>query len=90
MASTARATAGSSSTHAPKEDAITPTEVAEEGKAGPVWQDDGFFISADGYFITNHHVATKDPKGPILKNISFMVRMDDGKDRPAGRADRNR
>jgi S1-C subfamily serine protease len=67
-----------------KEDAAgAPSEVAKEGKPGPAWSGSGFFVSADGYLLTNHHVATGDPKSAPLKNISFRVRLDDGTERNA-------
>jgi len=55
----------------------------DEGKAGPAWSGSGFFISPDGYFLTNHHVATGDAKTKIKKNITFRVRMDDGTEKNA-------
>src|SRR5207237_5777459 len=54
-----------------------------EGKPGPAWRGSGFFITSDGFLITNHHVATGSPKSPVLKNISFLVRLDDGKQKNA-------
>jgi S1-C subfamily serine protease len=67
-----------------KEDAArAPSEVAKEGKPGPAWSGSGFFVSGDGYLLTNHHVATGDPKSPPLKNISFRVRLDDGTEKNA-------
>jgi S1-C subfamily serine protease len=60
-----------------------PSEVAKEGRPGPAWSGSGFFISGDGYLLTNHHVATGDPKSPPLKNISFRVRLDDGTEKNA-------
>lgn len=50
----------------------------DEGQPGPAWRGSGFFITPDGYLLTNHHVATGEPKTKIKKNISFRVRMDDG------------
>ena len=60
-----------------------PSEAAKEGKPGPAWSGSGFFVSADGYLLTNHHVATGDPKSPPQKNISFRVRLDDGTEKNA-------
>jgi S1-C subfamily serine protease len=65
------------------EDSRAPSEVAKEGKPGPAWSGSGFFVSADGYLLTNHHVATGDPKSPPLKNMSFRVRLDDGTEKNA-------
>jgi len=60
-----------------------PSEVAKEGRPGPAWSGSGFFISGDGYLLTNHHVATGDPKSAPLKNITFRVRLDDGTEKNA-------
>jgi S1-C subfamily serine protease len=55
----------------------------DEGKPGQAWSGSGFFITDDGYLLTNHHVATGDPKTRIKKNITFRVRFDDGTERNA-------
>lgn len=64
----------------PRETPTTGPKDPSVGRAGPAWSGSGFFITSDGYLLTNHHVATGDPKTPILPNISFRVRMDDGKE----------
>jgi S1-C subfamily serine protease len=65
----------------------SPQAVAEGGatgkeakRAGVQWAGSGFFITADGYLITNHHVATGEPDKPIQPDIFFRVRLDDGKE----------
>ena len=66
---------------------VPPVETDEiPGSAGPaglVWSGSGFFVTSDGYILTNHHVATGDPKTPIKPEISFRVRLDDGTEKPA-------
>ena len=49
----------------------------DEGKPGQAWSGSGFFITPDGYLLTNHHVATGDPKSRIKRNI------DDGSEKNA-------
>ena len=52
-------------------------------RAGVVWMGSAFFVTEDGYLITNHHVATGDPKSAIQSDISFRVRFDDGTEKNA-------
>jgi len=54
-----------------------------DSPAGSVWSGSGFFVTTDGYLITNHHVATGEPKTPIKPEITFRVRMDDGTEKSA-------
>jgi len=66
---------------------VPPAETDEvpgsDSPAGAVWSGSGFFVTADGYLITNHHVATGEPKSPIKPEIKFRVRMDDGTEKSA-------
>ena len=61
---------------------LPPAETDEvpgtDNPAGTVWSGSGFFVTDDGYLITNHHVATGEPKTPINPEIGFRVRLDDG------------
>lgn len=50
---------------------------------GVQWTGSGFFVTADGYFITNHHVAAGEADKPVPEGISFRIRMDDGTEMPA-------
>lgn len=54
-----------------------------DSPAGSVWSGSGFFVTSDGYLITNHHVATGEPKSPIKPEITFRVRLDDGTEKTA-------
>ncbi|MBC8108442.1 MAG: trypsin-like peptidase domain-containing protein [Anaerolineae bacterium] len=66
---------------------VNPAETDEipgsDNPAGTVWSGSGFFVTDDGYLITNHHVATGEPKSPIKPEIGFRVRMDDGTEKAA-------
>lgn len=55
----------------------------DEGKPGQAWSGSGFFITPDGYLLTNHHVATGDAKSKVKRNITFRVRFDDGSEKNA-------
>ncbi|MFT3787166.1 MAG: serine protease [Tepidisphaeraceae bacterium] len=44
-------------------------------RTGPLWSGSGFFVSEDGYFLTNHHVACGDAKKPVDPTITFRVRL---------------
>lgn len=50
---------------------------------GVQWSGSGFFVTADGYLITNHHVASGDPDKPVPAGITFRIKMDDGTELPA-------
>ena len=54
-----------------------------DGPAGSQWSGSGFFVTNDGYILTNHHVATGDHKAPIRPDISFRIRLDDGTEKSA-------
>jgi S1-C subfamily serine protease len=54
-----------------------------QGPPGLAWTGSGFFISDDGYFLTNRHVATGKPDGQILTTMSFRVRTEDGTEKNA-------
>lgn len=56
-----------------------------EGKRPPgvQWTGSGFFVTNDGYLITNHHVAAGDADKPVPEGISWRIRMDDGTELPA-------
>ncbi|CAN5579087.1 hypothetical protein BH09PLA1_BH09PLA1_14420 [soil metagenome] len=54
-----------------------------DGPAGREWSGSGFFVTNDGYILTNHHVATGDHKAPIRPDISFRIRLDDGTEKSA-------
>jgi S1-C subfamily serine protease len=47
----------------------------DPNRTGMLWSGSGFFVSDDGYFITNHHVATGEPKKPVDPSLSFRVRL---------------
>lgn len=58
-----------------------PDDVKKQ--AGVQWSGSGFFVTNDGYLITNHHVAAGEPKAEVPKGISWRVRLDDGTELPA-------
>jgi S1-C subfamily serine protease len=51
--------------------------------AGVQWSGSGFFVTSDGYIITNHHVAAGDAHKPVPDGISWRIRLDDGTEVPA-------
>lgn len=57
--------------------------VEDKKQPGVQWSGSGFFITADGYFLTNHHVATGEADKPIDPELSFRVRLEDGSERSA-------
>jgi S1-C subfamily serine protease len=60
----------------PGQDKTGPEGETDEGPAGIVGNGSGFLVSADGYLITNRHVAEG-------KNRMFRVRFDDGTEKAA-------
>jgi S1-C subfamily serine protease len=53
-----------------------PTQDADDpNRTGPLWSGSGFFVSEDGYFITNHHVAAGAADKPVDPSLSFRVRL---------------
>jgi S1-C subfamily serine protease len=50
---------------------------------GVQWTGSGFFVTNDGYIITNHHVAAGAADKPVPDGITFRIRMDDGSELPA-------
>jgi tetratricopeptide (TPR) repeat protein len=67
----------------PSENDKEPEPGEEKAPPGAAWAGSGFFVTDDGYIITNHHVATGDPKTAIQKDISFRVTFDDGSQKTA-------
>jgi S1-C subfamily serine protease len=61
---------------------VPPVETDEipgaAGPAGAKWSGSGFFITSDGYLLTNHHVITGDTESEAKPDIAFRIRMDDG------------
>lgn len=57
----------------------------EAGKRPPgvQWTGSGFFVTNDGYLITNHHVAAGEADKPVPEGISWRIKMDDGTELPA-------
>ncbi len=56
-----------------------------EGKRPPgvQWTGSGFFVTNDGYLITNHHVAASDAHKAVPEGITWRIRLDDGTELPA-------
>ena len=69
---------------------LTPTRSNDDkapddvkATAGVQWSGSGFFITPDGYFLTNRHVATGESKGDVDPGLTFRVRLNDGTERSA-------
>lgn len=60
----------------PGMDKSAPADATDEGRPGVIGNGSGFLVSADGYLITNRHVAEG-------RNRLFRVRFDDGTEKSA-------
>jgi S1-C subfamily serine protease len=52
------------------------SDIEDDGQPGVIGNGSGFLVSADGYLLTNKHVAAE-------KGCTFLARFSDGKQKPA-------
>jgi S1-C subfamily serine protease len=61
-----------------KQAGIEIASVDQARVPGVVWTGSGFFISPDGFFLTNRHVLTGEVTESLRDDLSFRIRLDDG------------
>jgi S1-C subfamily serine protease len=59
-----------------------PVDTNSKDRTGVLGNGSGFFVTADGYAITNRHVVTDDDK-KVDPTVVFRVRLDNGDEYPA-------